>query len=293
MFEIGWNGRLEPRASVPRMAQGQSRAQSCFVVRDARRCHPDRNPDSWRSPDSFGGSRTNRRPLVVLLSPFPESILSFVGSWETLTKELHVIALDLPGFGASEGDHHDMSPAAIGDHLAAIFTDPDLRDIHLVGSDVGMGAALAYVLNHEHRLLSMAVGHGSGAPGPFKLARMINMLVRFGFMRTTTALLGAGPLLAFSYELGTVRHQPNATQIDDFKQAYSGRAAEVVHWFKDFRAKAKEIADRVHRVDIPTLVFWGEFDVMFDPSNAEFLAEAVPKSKLQILPDAGHFSWAD
>ena len=30
-------------------------------------------------------------PLVVLLSPFPESILSFMGSWEALTEKLHVI----------------------------------------------------------------------------------------------------------------------------------------------------------------------------------------------------------
>ena len=36
-------------------------------------------------------------PLVVLLSPFPESILSFAGSWETLTTNFHVIAIDLPG----------------------------------------------------------------------------------------------------------------------------------------------------------------------------------------------------
>jgi len=49
-------------------------------------------------------------PLVVLLSPFPESILSFAGSWEALTKNFHVIAIDLPGFGASEGDRKDMSP---------------------------------------------------------------------------------------------------------------------------------------------------------------------------------------
>jgi len=41
-----------------------------------------------------------------------------------LTKEFHVIAIDLPGFGASEGGRHDMSPKAQGDHLAAIFSAP-------------------------------------------------------------------------------------------------------------------------------------------------------------------------
>jgi pimeloyl-ACP methyl ester carboxylesterase len=63
-----------------------------------------------------------------------------------------VIAIDLPGFGASEGDHHDMSPKALCDHLAAIFEEFDLRDIHLVGPDVGMGAAPAYTIHHDQRL---------------------------------------------------------------------------------------------------------------------------------------------
>ncbi|MDB2533773.1 alpha/beta hydrolase [Porticoccaceae bacterium] len=232
-------------------------------------------------------------PLVVLLSPFPESILSFTGSWQALTEKCRVIAIDLPGFGASQGDRNDMSPTAQGAHLAAIFNELDLHDIHLVAPDVGMGAALAYVLNHKHRVKSLVAGHGVGAPGPFKLAFMINMLAKFGFMRFMTGLLGAGPLIAFSAKLGSIRHRANPKQIDDYKRSYSGRAPEVVYWFKDFRSKASELAGRVKEIDIPTLVFWGELDVLFDPSNAEYLDAALPQSKVQILPEAGHLAWAD
>lgn len=46
-------------------------------------------------------------------------------------------------------------------------------------------------------------------------------------------------------------------------------------------------------IDIPTLVFWGELDVLFDPGNAEHLNAALPQSTLQILPEAGHLAWAD
>lgn len=232
-------------------------------------------------------------PLVVLLSPFPESILSYTGCWEALTEKCRVIAIDLPGFGASEGDRKDMSPSAQGAHLAAIFDELDLQNIHLFAPDVGMAAALAYVLNHKHRVTSLAVGHGLGAPGPFKLAFMVSMLAKFGFMRFTTGLLGAGPLIAFTSKLGAIRNRANAKQIDDYKRAYSGRAGEVVYWFKDFRSRAKELAVRLKEIEIPTLVFWGELDVMFDPSNAEHLHAALPQSKLQILPEAGHTSWAD
>lgn len=232
-------------------------------------------------------------PLVVLLSPFPESILTFAGSWEALTAQCRVIAIDLPGFGASEGNRDDMSPTALGNHLVAIFEELDLRDIHLMGPDVGMGAALAYALHDDHRLASLIVGHGPGAPGPFKLARMINMLAASRFMRTSTALLGAGPLIATTAKLGAIRHRSNAVQVDDYKRAYAGRAPEFIHWFADFRTKAAELANRMNEVDVPTLVFWGDLDVMFDVSNAELLAGALPNSTLRILPESGHLSWSD
>ena len=232
-------------------------------------------------------------PLVVLLSPFPESILSYTGCWKALTEKCRVIAIDLPGFGASEGGRKDMSPSAQGAHLAAIFDELDLQNIHLVAPDVGMAAALDYVLNHNHRLSSLAVGHGIGAPGPFKIAFLTNMLAKFSLMRFTTGLFGAGPLIAFTSKIGAIRNKANAKQMDDYKRSYSGRAGEVIHWFKDFRTRAKELAARVNEIELPTLIFWGELDVLFHPSNAEHLHAALPQSKLQILPEAGHMSWAD
>ena len=67
----------------------------------------------------------------------------------------------------------------------------------------------------------------------------------------------------------------------------------MVYWFKDFRSKATALADLVKKIDIPTLVFWGELDVLFDPSNAIHLDAALPNSKLHMLPEAGHLAWAD
>jgi len=62
---------------------------------------------------------------------------------------------------------------------------------------------------------------------------------------------------------------------------------------EDIRKKAAAIAERVHEVKIPTLVFWGELEVMFDVSNAKHLDDALPHSKLKILPEAGHLAWSD
>lgn len=241
----------------------------------------------------FAQAGPSDAPLVVLLSPFPASILSFSGCWKQLTSEFNVVAIDLPGFGGSKGDRTDMTPKMQGAHLSSIFNTLGLHDIHLIAPDVGMAAALSYVLDQDHRLSSMAIGHSIGNPEPLKLGFMINMMSKFRIMRMMTGLLGAGPLVAYSARIGAIRHRPSDREIDDYLHSYSGRASEVVWWFKDFHKKSLSIASRLSEIKLPTLVFWGELDVLFDAGNAKRIHRAIPNSELTILPDAGHFSWAD
>ncbi len=49
-----------------------------------------------------------------------------------------------------------------------------------------------------------------------------------------------------------------------------------------FEGKLKQIA-------APTLILFGTHDKVVPPSNAELLAREIPRSTIEILPDAGHF----
>ncbi|MGD1993801.1 MAG: alpha/beta fold hydrolase [Anaerolineae bacterium] len=46
---------------------------------------------------------------------------------------------------------------------------------------------------------------------------------------------------------------------------------------------------RLHQVELPTLILFGEDDKVVPPGNAELLARELPNSTVKILPDAGHF----
>jgi len=48
-------------------------------------------------------------------------------------------------------------------------------------------------------------------------------------------------------------------------------------------------AHRLHRVQAPTLILFGEHDKVVPPANAQLLADKIPDSAVTILPDAGHF----
>ena len=45
----------------------------------------------------------------------------------------------------------------------------------------------------------------------------------------------------------------------------------------------------LHRVDLPTLVLWGEADGFAKPSYGQSLAAALPSAELKLIPGAGHY----
>jgi len=47
--------------------------------------------------------------------------------------------------------------------------------------------------------------------------------------------------------------------------------------------------NQLHRINVPTLILFGEHDKVVPPVNASLLARKIPKSKIVIFPEAGHF----
>ena len=45
----------------------------------------------------------------------------------------------------------------------------------------------------------------------------------------------------------------------------------------------------LHRVDLPTLVVWGEADGFAKPSYGQSLVSALPAAELMVIRDAGHY----
>jgi pimeloyl-ACP methyl ester carboxylesterase len=44
----------------------------------------------------------------------------------------------------------------------------------------------------------------------------------------------------------------------------------------------------LHRIDVPTLLIWGEADRLVPPSFGEAYRALIPGSRLVVLPNAGH-----
>lgn len=50
----------------------------------------------------------------------------------------------------------------------------------------------------------------------------------------------------------------------------------------------EDLSDRLTQIKIPTVILWGDKDKTTPLSDARFIREAIPNSKLEILPGIGH-----
>jgi pimeloyl-ACP methyl ester carboxylesterase len=104
----------------------------------------------------------------MLTSPWPESLYAFAPMWDSLAEHARLFAVDLPGFGRSEGRDDLMSPRAMGTFLTHVIDEADLGTPHIVAPDVGTAAALFAAAEHPDRIAGLVVGAG-GVAVPLEL----------------------------------------------------------------------------------------------------------------------------
>jgi pimeloyl-ACP methyl ester carboxylesterase len=66
------------------------------------------------------GSVENQGDPILLLSPWPESIYTFLPTWETFAVLGPLVAVDLPGFGLSQSRPEVMAPEPMGEFIVSV-----------------------------------------------------------------------------------------------------------------------------------------------------------------------------
>src|SRR5258708_7900552 len=76
-------------------------------------------------------------PDILLTSPWPESLLAFRRVWPALATGARLIAIDLPGFGHSEGRTDLFTPGAMAEFLVQLIGEFRLGSPHLLSPGAG------------------------------------------------------------------------------------------------------------------------------------------------------------
>jgi pimeloyl-ACP methyl ester carboxylesterase len=236
----------------------------------------------------YADEQTGNGPVILLTSPWPESLFAFRRVWAALTRTGRVVAVDLPGFGHSEGRPEVLTPSAMADFLHLFIAELGLGAPHLVAPDVGASAALFLAARHPDAVRSLVVG-GGGAAYPLDVTG-------------TLADIIAAPGIEV-FEGGDIRATIGATvepvasrdlepEIwEDYVSGYeNGRFAQSTRYVRSYPDELPVLRDLLPAIGVPVHVFAADGDPLVPVSNGRYLAERIPGSELTIM-EAGHFAW--
>ena len=227
---------------------------------------------------------------VLLLNPWPESLFAWDTIWTRLAQTARLLAIDLPGFGRSEGRAKLLSPRAMGLFLLRLIDEWGLGRPHLVGPDVGTGAVLFALSEDLDRFPSAVVGSG-GASFPLEVTGALKEIIEAPDVSGFRALDGRD-IVAQALE-GIERHTLPEAVREDYLSSYAGdRFAESAAYVRSYPSDLPVLAERLSDIRTPVQIIAGRRDTLVPPSNAEFLHARLPGSKLDIL-ETGHFAWED
>jgi len=228
-------------------------------------------------------------PTVVLTSPWPESVYAFAPMWVSLAEHARLFAIDLPGFGASERRDDLLSPRAMGEFLAQLIVEADLGTPHIVAPDVGTSAALFAAAAHPERIATVIVGTG-GAAVPMQLGEPLASWVldpdldKYRRM-DPRAIVGA----ALDTIAGGV---PDAVRADYLACYGADRFVESMRYVRRYPEELPALAELLPHITTPVTIINGRHDRVVPLSNAEFLDERLPTSRLVVV-ETGHFVWEE
>jgi pimeloyl-ACP methyl ester carboxylesterase len=191
---------------------------------------------------------------------------------EGLADAARVIALDLPGHGASGGD---------GCRTVADYAEAVRRFLVALGAPAVLGGhSLGGAIAQMVALSAPGLLRGIALVGTGARLRVVPKL--FDLMREDHA---AG--VAFVNGQGWSPSSPPALVEGGRRAMLATRAAVTVG---DFTAcDGFDVMARLGEIAVPALVIAGEDDRLTPPRYAEHLAAAIPGARLVRVPAAGHY----
>lgn len=228
---------------------------------------------------------------LLLLSPWPESIFAFLPTWTRFTEHHDVLALDLPGFGRSEGRPEVIAPEAMGGFIARAVQHFDLKKPHAVGPDIGTSSLLFAAANHPDLFASITIGSG-GVAYPLEVESTLKDLIAAPSLEPLMSLDVAAFIDSVLGSLKTYT-APEFVR-EDYIASYTGegRLAESARLVRRYPVELAQLKERLAGIETPVLVISGRYDPYVPFSNGQYLIDRLPTARHEIV-DTGHLVWED
>jgi pimeloyl-ACP methyl ester carboxylesterase len=234
-------------------------------------------------------------PPVLLLHGIGRTLDDFADQHRGLARDHRVVSVDLPGHGGSAPlDVPHTLPtlaSAVAEVLAAVgMTGP----VHLVGNSLGGAVAMRLAVDDPTRAASLVLVNSAG------FGKEVTFALRVLALRPLARLLlRPHPAIARRTERA-IFHDPAyvteariATALAAAREPHAARVMlELVRNLGTLRGVRPqwraELLDAVALLDLPTLVVWGDRDLILPASHLGYARTRLPKARSHVFRDCGH-----
>lgn len=238
-------------------------------------------------------------PIFLLHGSF-----SSLHTWDVWQQELSpyfmTISLDFPGHGLTGPS--DLKLYSIQDYSQVVLRLAEklnLKKFHIAGNSMGGAVALQVASDRPDKVLSLNLINSSGAPPMvvsnrdsisnskksgeawiFKLAR--NPVFSQVLLKCTPKFLFAMNMKEVYFDSDKIEER-TINRYYELMLREGNRQATL-----DRLSSPRDASFDFDRLNMPTLITWGEGDAWIPVSHAYRFEKAIPGSKLKIFENAGH-----
>jgi pimeloyl-ACP methyl ester carboxylesterase len=238
----------------------------------------------------FADNKADSPITVLLLAPWPESLWAFRCIWDRVASIGRVVAIDLPGFGHSDGRPELIAPDSSGAFLAGMIEEWGLGAPHVVGPDVGTAAALFLAAKAPQRVTSLTIG-GGAVRFPIEAGGALKDVIEAPSLDDVRALDARTNIGHAVEPVAPSASEPEVHE--DYVSAYDlGRFAESSRFVRHYPEQNPVLRHLLPTITTPTQIVAGRDDDLVPWSNNQYLNDLLPHSEIHPL-NAGHFAWEE
>jgi pimeloyl-ACP methyl ester carboxylesterase len=237
-------------------------------------------------------------PLVVLLHGFPESRRSWKRQLPALAHAgFRAVAPDLRGYGDSpkpKGAGAYVMTEVVGD-VAELIESLSSVPVVVVGHDWGAVTAWNLAMMRPELVRKLVI---INVPHPAAIARELGRSTKQK-LKLLYQLFFQLPLLPelfmrlfgrfLLHRAGRFTREETA----EYRKEWRTALTPMLHYYRALGKSRGMMRKLFRRIDLPTLILWGEREPVFLSSALEDMGEWVTDVRVERIPRAGHFAQRD
>ncbi|SCL36613.1 Pimeloyl-ACP methyl ester carboxylesterase [Micromonospora nigra] len=234
-------------------------------------------------------------PPVVMLHGIGRTLRDFTEQHELLADRYRVHSVDLPGYGGSLPPAGRCTLEALGGFVGRYLDAVGVEaPVHLVGNSLGGAVAMRVAVADPARVASLALVNSAGFGREVTIALRLLALRPLGrLMLRPTRFAARRAELSLFCDPSFATAERIAYALEVARRPYAARVMlETARDLGTFRGVGdrwrEELLAGVERLDVPTLVVWGDRDLILPALHLDAARDRLPRARTHLFRGCGH-----